>query len=44
MNNIPTSPNDPVNTDILLVAEDRIKGFRRHSSTPFPNNAAILSQ
>lgn len=29
MNNIPTSPNDPVNTDILLVAEDRIKGFRR---------------
>ena len=29
MNNIPTSPNDPVNTDILLVAEDRIKGNRR---------------
>lgn len=27
MNNIPTSPNDPVNTDILLVAEDRIKGL-----------------
>lgn len=29
MNRIPTSPNDPVNTDILMVAEDRIKGFRR---------------
>ena len=41
MNNIPTSPNDPVNTDILLVAEDRIKGFRR-LPTPFPNNADIL--
>lgn len=29
MNRIPTSPNDPVNTDILMVAEDRVKGFRR---------------
>ena len=29
MNSIPSSPNDPVNTDILMVAEDRVKGFRR---------------
>ena len=29
MNRIPSSPNDPVNTDILMVAEDRVKGFRR---------------
>ena len=29
MNRIPTSPNDPVNTDILMVAEDRVKGFLR---------------
>ena len=25
MTNIPTSPNDPVNTDMLLVAEDVYK-------------------
>ena len=29
MNRSPTSPNDPVNTDILMVAEDRVIGFRR---------------
>ncbi len=26
---IPTSPNDPVNTQILAVAEDRVEGFHR---------------
>lgn len=26
---IPTSPNDPINTAILTVAEDKITGFRR---------------
>jgi hypothetical protein len=27
MNSIPSSPNDPVNTDILMVAEDRFKSL-----------------
>lgn len=44
MNSIPSSPNDPVNTDILMVAEDRVKGFRRFPSMPFPSNAATRSR
>ena len=42
MNNIPTSPNDPVNTDILLVRKTASKGSAACPSTPFPNNADIL--
>ncbi len=41
MNTIPTSPNDPVNTAILMAAEDRITGFRR---LPFHAIAELSGQ
>ncbi len=37
----PTSPNDPVNTAILMAAEDRITGFRR---LPFHAIAELSGQ
>ena len=44
MNSIPSSPNDPVNTDILMVAETASRASGASPSMPFPSNAATRSR